>query len=47
MGLNRRSNANTAGEGGASSNPTPNHVIGKWMVNVTLAMGHQADPAHC
>jgi hypothetical protein len=33
--------------GGAGSPLTPNHVIRKWMVNWTLAVGHQADLAHC
>jgi hypothetical protein len=28
--------------GGPGSHPTPNHVIGKWAVNTTLAKGHQA-----
>jgi hypothetical protein len=27
--------------GGAGSHPLPNHVIGKRMVNTTLAIGHQ------
>jgi hypothetical protein len=26
--------------GGAGSHPTPNHMIGKQMVNTTLAKGH-------
>ncbi len=33
--------------GGAGSHPPPNRVIRKRRVNLTLAMGHQADPAHC
>jgi hypothetical protein len=47
MCLNRRPFASTAVKGGRlGSHPTPNHVIGKRTVNVTLAMGHQADPVH-
>ncbi len=30
--------------GGPGFHPTPNHVIRKWTVNATLAMGHQAYP---
>jgi hypothetical protein len=45
MGLNRRSNAHTAG--GAGSHPPPNRVIWKRTVNSILAMGHQAALAHC
>jgi hypothetical protein len=40
-GLNRRLKAH------AGSHPTPNHVIGKRTVNMTLAKGNHADPAHC
>jgi hypothetical protein len=35
------------GGGGLGSHPTPNHVIGKQTVNMTLVKGHQADPVHC
>jgi hypothetical protein len=48
MGLNRQPNAHTAWGGGRGwFSPTPNHVIRKQTVNATLAMGHQADLAHC
>jgi hypothetical protein len=35
------------GKGGAGSHPTPGHMIWKWTVNTTFAMGHQVDPVHC
>ncbi len=35
------------GGGGLGSHPTPNHVVGKRTVNMTLAKGHHADPGHC
>ncbi len=31
--------------GGAGSHPTPNHMIGKQMVNTTLAKGHHTPPS--
>jgi hypothetical protein len=31
--------------GGAGFHTFPNHVVGKWMVNTTLAMGHQSRPS--
>jgi hypothetical protein len=46
MALNRLPNALLQGGRGAGSHPTPNRVVWKWTVNVTLAMGHQADPAY-
>jgi hypothetical protein len=45
-GLNRQLKAHTEG-GGPGSHPTPDHVIGKWMFNMTLTKGHHADLAHC
>jgi hypothetical protein len=33
--------------GVVGSHPTPSHMIRKLTVNSALAMGHQADPAHC
>jgi hypothetical protein len=33
-------------QGGHGSHPTPNHVIGKRMVNMTLAKGHHAQTRH-
>ncbi len=32
---------------GARFSPNTSLVTWKWMVNATLTMGHQADPAHC
>jgi hypothetical protein len=46
VGLNRQLKAHTAG-GGPGSHPTPNPMIGKRIVNTTLAKGHHADPVHC
>jgi hypothetical protein len=43
--LNRRCSAYTCE--GAWFSPNTSHVIQKRTVNSTLAMGHQADPAHC
>ncbi len=40
-GLNRRLKQILRGEG-AGSHTLPNHVIGKWTVNMTLAKGHHA-----
>ncbi len=33
--------------GGTRFSPNTSHLIRKRTVNATLAMGHQADPAHC
>ncbi len=44
--LNRQTNAYTVGVG-LGSHLTTNHVIGNRTVNMTLAKGHQTDPAHC
>jgi hypothetical protein len=45
VGLNRQLKPHTAG--GVWFSPTPNHMIGKWTVNMTLAKGHHANPVHC
>ncbi len=45
-GLNRLPNACSGGGGWLGSHPTPNHVIGKWTVNTTLAKGHPTDLVH-
>ncbi len=41
-GLNRRLMPVHWGVGGTGSHTLPNHVIGKWMVNMTLAKGYHA-----
>jgi hypothetical protein len=44
--LSRRPGASTCG-GVAWFSPNTSHVIRKRTVDPALAMGHQADPAHC
>jgi hypothetical protein len=44
--VGRQPNVYTVG-GGVGSHPTPNHLIGKRTVNMTLMKGHHADLVDC